>query len=478
MTDSVHAAHSDHSHAHCDGCAHDDPVYSAAVPAGAHRVATPSPGGLGERTAILIEKMDCPTEEALIRKRLGPADGVAGMSFNLMQRRLTVDHAPGRLPDVLRALDEIGLGGTVEPSGSAPATSSAGQRPAAGHWKLALGGLTAIAAEAFALALNDHHPGVIGLALLTIGLTGLSTYKKGWFALRQLNLNINALMSVAVTGAVLIGKWPEAAMVMFLFALAETIEAMSLARARRAIEGLVTMAPDTATMRLNGAWQAVPVADVPLGSLLRARPGERIAMDGELSAGASAVDQSPITGESVPVDKAVGDTVFAGSINQDREFDYRVTAGANDSTLARIIHAVQEAQASRAPTQRFVDTFSAYYTPAVFSMAIAIAILPPLLGGADGLTWFYRALVMLVIACPCALVISTPVTVVSGLTAAARRGILVKGGLFLEQGHKLSVLALDKTGTLTRGRPALTDVIPLQGTRPIASRLAAFPATG
>lgn len=426
-----------------------------------------------ERSVILVEQMDCPTEEALIRKRLACADGVAAMTFNLMQRRLTVDHAPGQLPDVLKALQEIGLGGTVEPSGTAQVQPPASQRHASSYWKLILGGVAAVAAEALAFSVGDAHWGVIGLTLLTIALTGLGTYRKGWFAVRQLNLNIHALMSVAVTGAVFIGRWPEAAMVMFLFAVAEMIEAKSLDRARRAVEGLMAMTPDTATVKVADGWEIVPAAGVAIGTLVRARPGERIALDGQVVSGSTTVDQAPITGESLPVDKSIGDPLFAGTINQGGEVAYRTTAPANDSTLARIVRAVQDAQASKAPTQRFVDTFATYYTPIVFGIAMAVAALPPLVAGGDWLTWVYRALVMLVIACPCALVISTPVTVVSGLTAAARRGILIKGGLFLEQGHRLTVLALDKTGTLTQGRPSLTDIVALHGTQDEQLRLAA-----
>jgi len=437
---------------------------------------TPAQGSSGEESSnILIEKMDCPTEEALIRKRLGPADGVTSMSFNLMQRRLTVQHAPGRLSDVLKALEDIGLGGTPEkPSGDAATQTPAPSLNAkSGYWKLGLGGAAAIAAEVLAFSTSDSHWAVIALALLAIGLTGLETYKKGWYAVRQFNLNINALMSVAVTGAVLIGQWPEAAMVMFLFAVAELIEAKSLDRARRAVEGLMAMAPETATVKVGEAWESVPVSSVAVGAVARVRPGERIALDGQVVAGSTTVDQAPITGESVPVEKAVGDALFAGTINQEGEVEYRTTAAATDSTLSRIVHAVQEAQASKAPTQRFVDTFSKYYTPAVFGIAIAVAVLPPLLASGDWLTWVYRALVMLVIACPCALVISTPVTVVSALTAAARRGILIKGGLHLEQGHRLTVLALDKTGTLTQGKPTVTEVVALAGTEDSVLRIAA-----
>jgi Cd2+/Zn2+-exporting ATPase len=335
-----------------------------------------------------------------------------------------------------------------------------------------VGGVLALAAEGVALAFGAHSLGAVALAAAAIALAGLDTYRKGLLALRHLNLNINALIAVAVTGAAILGQWPEAAMVMVLFAIAEMIEDKSLDRARRAVEGLMAMAPETATVKQGTAWLEVPATGVALNAIVRVRPGERIALDGQITLGASAVDQAAITGESVPVDKAVGDPLFAGTINQNGELQFRVTAVANDSTLARIIRAVQEAQGTRAPTQRFVDTFARYYTPAVFAVAVAIALLPPLLTGGDWFTWVYRALVLLVIACPCALVLSTPISVVSGLTAAARRGILIKGGLYLEQGHRLKVLALDKTGTLTQGRPVVTDVIALQGSEAEVLRLA------
>jgi len=303
------------------------------------------------------------------------------------------------------------------------------------------------------------------VALVSILSGGLGTYKKGWIALKNFNLNINALMSIAVTGAVLIGQWPEAAMVMFLFTVAELIEAKSLDRARNAISGLMQMAPEQATVQqADGTWQVEDVKTIALGARVRLRPGERVGLDGDVVAGRSTIDQAPITGESLPVEKTVGDKVFAGTINQAGELEYTVTAAADQSTLARIIHAVEQAQGSRAPTQRFVDQFSKVYTPAVFALALAVAIIPPLFMGASWFDWIYRALVLLVVACPCALVISTPVTIVSGLAAAARKGILVKGGVYLEGGHKLDYLALDKTGTITHGKPVQTDYVLLDPT--------------
>ncbi|PAU88997.1 copper-translocating P-type ATPase [Pseudomonas sp. WN033] len=332
-----------------------------------------------------------------------------------------------------------------------------------GRWRLAAAGLVALAAEVLHLAGLAGDWRVAALALLSILLCGLGTYKAGWLAIRRRELNINALMSVAVTGAMLIGEWPEAAMVMFLFTIAELIEARSLERARRAIGSLLDLSPEQAwVLQSDGQWRDLPVAEVAVGDRVRVRPGERIALDGEVLSGHSSINQAPITGESLPVDKRPGDALFAGSLNQQGELEYRVTAPASDSTLARIIRAVEQAQASQAPTQRFIDRFARIYTPAVFALALLVAVVPALFVG-DWLEWIYRALVLLVVACPCALVISTPVTVVSGLTRAARLGILIKGGRFLEAGRELDCLALDKTGTLTLGQPELTDVEALNG---------------
>jgi Cd2+/Zn2+-exporting ATPase len=295
------------------------------------------------------------------------------------------------------------------------------------------------------------------LAVLAVVAGGLGTYKKGWVAIRNGNLNINALMSIAVTGALVLGQWPEAAMVMVLFSIAELIEAKSLDRARNAVQKLMQLAPERATVRQpDGAWVDVDAKSVSVNTVVRIKPGERIGLDGVVTAGRSAVNQASITGESLPVDKAPGDAVFAGTINESGSIEYRVTAVAADTTLARIIHAVSEAQGSKAPTQRFVDEFARVYSPVVFALAVAIAILPPLLASGVWHDWVYKALVLLVIACPCALVISTPVTIVSGLTTAARKGILIKGGTYLETGRKLTWLALDKTGTITHGTPSQT----------------------
>ncbi|MBN7118135.1 heavy metal translocating P-type ATPase [Ectopseudomonas oleovorans] len=448
-------------HSHQQPLAHPEHVHDHA---GHNHEAVPQPADTALtgacNTRIRIEQMDCPTEERLIRDALGRLPGVAGLHFNLLQRVLTVSHDEGMLAQVLPAIRALGFTPQVENDRTA-------QQPAAAPakkpwWPLALAGGVATASEIVHFAGLGPDWLVALLAVAAILMCGLNTYKKGWIALKNRNLNINALMSIAVTGAVLIGQWPEAAMVMVLFTLAELIEARSLDRARNAIRGLMDLAPPRATVQqADGSWQEIDVQAVGLGAVVRVRPGERISLDGEVVGGSSTVNQAPITGESLPVEKRVGDAVFAGTINEAGSLEFRVTAAACDTTLARIIHAVEEAQGSRAPTQRFVDQFSRIYTPVVFAFALAVAVVPPLVIGGAWLDWVYRALVLLVVACPCALVISTPVTIVSGLAAAARKGILIKGGVYLENGRNLALLALDKTGTLTHGKPVQTDSLHL-----------------
>ena len=447
-----------------------------------------------------IPNMDCAAEESEIRHALRDVAGVQRLAFRLGARELRVDAAPGTLTEVAQRLRAAGFapqvpGAPKAAAAEGPACDSAACGPmqlsthdhqhddhghghehdhhhdhadeAATGWRTLLlaPGLPRIgAALVLALAAEAVHalaPGGwaavgMGLAVAAVLLSGLSTYLKGVNALRRGRLNISALMAVAVTGALLIGQWPEAAMVMALYALAEHLEARAVDRARGAIGGLLQMAPDTVEQRAaDGTWQAVAAAEVPVGAVMRVKPGARLALDGVVTAGQSAIDQSPVTGESLPVDKALGDAVYAGTLNQSGVLEVRVTAGAQDTQLARIIHAVEQAQSERAPTQAFIDRFAAAYTPAVFVLALGVALLGPWLAGWTWLTAIYKALVLLVIACPCALVIATPVTVVSALANAARRGVLVKGGVYLENARRLKAVALDKTGTLTEGKPVL-----------------------
>ncbi|MFM0000767.1 heavy metal translocating P-type ATPase [Paraburkholderia dipogonis] len=448
-----------HSHAHAHGdagsacCGTGTPAtVAASIP-----LAPSEAIGSNVRTAIRIMQMDCPTEEALIRKKFSRMPHVRSMDFNLMQRVLTIVHAPEALDSILAALRSLDFTPELADAGPDAAPTPVPHAPPKPWWPLALAGMAAAGSEAAGwLGAPAWLPA--GLAILAILSCGLTTYKKGWLAIRNGNLNINALMSIAVTGALILRQWPEAAMVMVLFTIAELIEAKSLDRARNAIQGLMQLTPEQASVQQpDGSWRSMDLKAIALGAVVRVKPGERIALDGEIVTGRSSVDQAPITGESLPVDKAVGDAVFAGTINQTGSFDYRVTAAASNTTVARIIHAVEEAQGIKAPTQRFVDQFARVYTPIVFAIALAVAVVPPLLFDGSWQAWVYKALVMLVIACPCALVISTPVTIVSGLAAAARKGILIKGGAYLEQGRKLTRLALDKTGTITHGKPVQTE---------------------
>ncbi len=365
---------------------------------------------------------------------------------------------------------------------AAPAASACSPAPGAGaccgcssdpHDHGALPGWPRIAAALlFAAGAEAAHwaqhevPGML-LAVAAIALAGLGVYRSGLKDLGRLRLGIHALMAVAVTGAFLIGQWPEAAMVMALYVAAERIEDGAMERARHAIRSLLDLAPETAeVLQPDGSTARQNAAQVPLGATLRIAPGARVPLDGTVTRGESAVNQAPITGESQLADKAPGDALYAGSVNQHGELFMQVTAPASGTLLARIVHAVEQAQASRAPTQRFVDRFAAVYTPIVFVLAVLLALLAPAVLGWSWAQAAYQALALLVIACPCALVISTPVTVVSALTAAARRGVLIKGGSALEAARGLRVIALDKTGTLTTGNPTLVDWQALDSTAP------------
>ena len=274
---------------------------------------------------------------------------------------------------------------------------------------------------------------------------------------------MNVLMTVAVIGAAAIGEWSEGAAVAFLFALSELLEAFSLNRARKAVKSLLELSPETALRKEENDFREVRVEEVKVDDIVAVKSGTKVPLDGVVTAGESSINQAPITGESMPVEKKSGDTVFAGTINGEGSLEIRVAKIYSETTLARIIHLVEEAQSQKAPSQQFVDTFARYYTPSVFVLALGILLVPPLFFGGVWLTWIYRSLVLLVIACPCALVISTPVSIVSGLTAMARRGVLIKGGLFLEEIGRLKALAVDKTGTITEGMPRVQQVIPWNG---------------
>jgi Cd2+/Zn2+-exporting ATPase len=412
-------------------------------------------------TVFYIPEMDCDEEIALIRAKLGALPGVDDLDFNLVAQKLTVMHRSS--PEALaQALREIHMTPRAEKVEEAPPPSF-WQRRQRLILTAASGLLTLLG---FALALAGSPRAVswplYGAAILS---GGWLMARKAWFAVRSRSLDINVLMTLAVVGALAIGDWLEGATVIVLFALANLLESLSMERARRSIKALMDLKPPTARVRRDGVERDLPVSEVEVGEVVSVRPGERIPLDGTVIEGASAVDQSSITGESMPVDKGLGDALYGGTINGQGYLELSVSRPAADTALARIIHGVEEAQSRKAPSQGFVDRFARVYTPAVVLAAVLLAVLPPLVLGQAWGVWFYRALVLLVVACPCALVISTPVTIVSGLARATREGILMKGGVCLENLAGIPVFAFDKTGTLTEGRPRVSGVHPLGGAR-------------
>ena len=418
------------------------------------------PGSASTVAVVHVAEMDCQEEVKAIEGRLRSLPGVASWQVNLLERTLRVQFDPAALQEdaILAAIR--GLGMTPE------LTERAVQAVA---WRRDPAFLSTVA-SGICLGAAMITDWTAPTSFLGHGLHGLALGAGGWMAAKKAvravlarRLDMNVLMTIAVLGAVTIGQWDEAASVAFLFALAQVLETYSLDRARQAVRRLLAVAPPEATVRRNGQELRVTVAEVMLGETIVVRPGERVPLDGIVRAGGSALNQAPITGESMPVEKLPGSQVFAGSINGEGALEVEVTHRAQETMLARIIALVEQAQAQKAPTQTLVERFAAIYTPAVIVGAVLIATLPPLLLAEAPWPWVYRALVLLVISCPCALVISTPVAVVCALARAARAGILIKGGRFLEALGGLKALALDKTGTLTKGRPIVTDIRFLNG---------------
>ncbi|MGH9531849.1 MAG: heavy metal translocating P-type ATPase [Terriglobales bacterium] len=413
-------------------------------------------GGEPTLAAFIVEGMDCADEARQIESVLGKLPGVNKLQFDFMRRRLAVEGAVTPA-EVLRAIKQIGM--TARPEGEQVRPASFWEKHGRLTTTVISGVLLVFAGALILLQVSDR---------ITVPLLAIAAVAGGWYiaprgvrAARNGILDMNFLMTIAAVGAAAIGEWGEGASAMFLFSVAQMLEVYSIDRARNAIKALMNLSPPEASVYREGRELTVTVAEVKVGETVIVRPGQRIPLDGVVAVGRSAVNQAPITGESIPVDKEPGTEVFAGSINVQGLLEVRVTKLVEDTTLARIIHAVEEAQATRAPSQTFVDRFSRIYTPSVVAAAVLIFFVPPLLGLGTWSTWFYRALTMLVIACPCALVISTPVSIVSGLAGAARGGVLIKGGAHLENAGALTGIAFDKTGTLTRGRPAVTDITSL-----------------
>jgi Cd2+/Zn2+-exporting ATPase len=428
-----------------------------------------------------IRGMDCAEEIAILKREVGPlVGGEDRLSFDILKARMTVAAPEVSEREIVQAVERTGMRAQVWEEGSEQVekegvwerrrrtvlTSSSGLALLAGfavHAWIARSLMAAVGSEGAGLA--APVPLAARVLYVIAILAGVWTVlPKAWFALRRLRPDMNLLMTIAVLGAIGIGEWFEGATVAFLFAVSLALESWSVGRARRAVAALLDLAPEMArVLRPDGSEEEIPAGEVAPGARFVVKPGERIALDGRVAAGASEVNQAPITGESVPVPKTAGAEVFAGTINGDGALEVEATKRAEDSTLAHIIRMVEEAQSRRAPSEQWVEKFARIYTPVVLGIAAAVLVIPPLVFGGDWGEWLYRALVLLVIACPCALVISTPVSIVAALTAAARHGVLVKGGLFIELPARLRAVALDKTGTLTWGRPAVVEVFPLAG---------------
>lgn len=420
-------------------------------------------------TTWYIDGLCCSEEEQLIRKRLSAFSGILDVRCNVVARTVTVSHT-GEEEPLAGALAEIGFAPRRRRERDEPSSWWERNGPAAE---------TAAAAALLASgmvfgAVSPDAPAAVALLVLAIGAGGWRVARKALVALRLGSLDMNVLMVLATLGAMGIGKWEEGGAVMVLFALSHLLERYSMRRSRNAIRSLLRLSPDTASVRSARGEIETPVGDVAVGATILIRPGERIPLDGRVAAGSSSVNQAPITGESLPVSKRPGDEVYAGSLNERGSLDVAVTALHAETMLSRIIRTVEESESRRAPIQDLADRFARIYTPFVLGVALVIVTVPPLVLGEPFGVWFYRALVLLVIACPCALVISTPVTVMSAMTNAARRGILVKGGKAMQAIGSVRAIAFDKTGTLTRGVVRVTDVIPMGGTeRSAVLRLAA-----
>jgi Zn2+/Cd2+-exporting ATPase len=432
-------------------------VQPAVVPLSRNERGQEAPLDGTERTVVRVEGMDCASCAATVERRVAALPGIRRAVVNFAAGRLDAEHDPGlSLEQIERAVRDAGyeVGGAEEVK----------REP---FWRTPRALLTAASALLFLLGLALSLAGApelvrVGAYVAAIGVGGLPIFRAALAGLRARHLDMNVLMSAATVGAVGIGEWAEAASVVVLFAAGNALQVYAIDRTRGAVRALVRLAPDEVLLKRGASEIVVPAEEVGVGEVVVVRPGERLAVDGEVVEGTSAVDESPVTGEGTPAEKGVGDRAYSGSLNGSGGLLVRATKRAGDSTLQRIVRLVEEAQAKKAPAEQFVDRFSRIYTPVVVAVAVALAVLPPLLGASFG-EWFYRALALLIIACPCALVISTPVTVVSGIGAASRRGILVKGGAALEAAGRLKALAFDKTGTLTEGRPVVSRVVALDG---------------
>lgn len=430
-----------------------------------------------DRLTYDVSGLHCAEEVDTLRAALGPLPGVQDLTFDILNNRMTVAYDPARIQprDLEAAVAKTGMRASVPAAGKEKTASHDTRWYQQGRSLMtALSGLLLLIGFvvhgasmdwAAAIGAGDAPPWLSrGLYIAATVAGAWYILPKAWFALLRLRPDMNLLMTVAVTGAIAIGELMEAATVAFLFALSLTLESWSVGRARRAVAALMALSPPRATvLSADGREESRDVTDVPVGGTVVVKPGEKFPLDGRITKGETTANQAPITGESRPVPKAVGDEVFAGTINEDGAVELVTTKVAADTTLARITRMVGDAQAKRGPSEQWVETFARYYTPAVMVLAILVAAIPPMLFGGVFAFWFYQALVLLVIACPCALVISTPVSIVAALASAARHGVLIKAGLHVETPARLKAVALDKTGTLTEGQSQVQQVVPLAG---------------
>lgn len=408
------------------------------------------------KSVFTVGGLDCADCAAKLEKRIKALDGVDYVDMNFATAKMTVQHSVS-VDAILKTITDSGYTATLEGSPKADGQASFWVQNKRSVLTIISGVFFAVSFILSLLGVNERT--LVPLDILAMLIGGYYIGKAGFYSLKSLTFDMNFLMTVAAIGAGIIGQWSEAAAVVVLFSLGNTLQAYTMDKTRRSIRGLMDLSPKEALVRRDGREVMVSVEEIKLKDVIIVKPGERIAMDGVVIRGASSVNQAPITGESMPVDKQTGDEVFAGTINERGSLEIEVTKLVEDTTLAKIIHLVEEAQALKAPSQQFVDIFAKYYTPIVMLVAVGIAVIVPLLLGQPISPWVYKALILLVVACPCALVISTPVSIVSAIGNAAKHGVLIKGGAYLEEAGKLQALAFDKTGTLTNGHPDVTEVI-------------------
>jgi len=410
-----------------------------------------------KESVFRLSGLDCADCAAKLESTLAATEGIDSVSLNFGASKVTIVHSISA-EAVMRIIGGTGHGAVLEQAGRTGQPADY-RKTNYRIFTTIISGVLLISAWGLGKVVPPNASMAMYLAAALIG--GFWTFRRGISSLRARTFDMNVMMTVAVVGAAAIGQWSEGASVAFLYSVSNLLESYTMEKTRKSIRSLMQMAPSEATVRRYGIEENVPVDEIQLGDTVIVRPGERIAVDGTVSVGQSSVDQAPITGESIPVERSVGDTVYAGTINQQGALEVTVTRLASDTTLSKIIHMVEEAQGQRAPSQVFVDRFASYYTPAILVLVAGMALLPPLLFSQPWVPWIYRALALVIVACPCALVISTPVAMIAAIGNAAKNGVLIKGGAYLEQMGSLRVVAFDKTGTLTKGNLEVTDIVPL-----------------